>query len=75
MKYSRVWVCRLRTLMEERNLKQLEVSEKTGIAVSTLSRLSNNNFNRIDIGTLSTLADFFEIENSNDLFGFDLKPQ
>ena len=66
MKHS--WVCRLNELMEKRGITQRDLSFETGISASALSRLQNNNFLRMDLNTLNTLADYFEIKSGDELF-------
>lgn len=54
--------------MEKKQITQRELSEQTGIAATTLSRMSNNYFYRVDIETLAKLANYFEIKSGSELF-------
>ncbi len=36
------------------------IGERTGLSPSTLVRLMNNDFDRVDVGTLDALCRFFE---------------
>ncbi len=75
----RKMTCRLASLIDERNLKlsesgqtakrlnQRRLVEETGIAATTLNRLYNNDFTRIDVKTVETLCNYFKCE-IGDLF-------
>ena len=66
MKYQ--WVCHLKKLIEEKGVTQRELSAETGISTSTITRLNNNFFNRIDLPTLIKLAEYFDIQSGDELF-------
>jgi len=67
-------MCRLSSLIDARNLSlsesgqigkrltQRRLAEETKIAATTLNRLYNNTFDRIDVRTVQTLCDYFECE-------------
>ena len=65
MKYQ--WVCHLKKLIEEKGVTQRELSAATGISTSTITRLNNNFFNRIDLPTLVKLAEYFNIKSGDEL--------
>ena len=72
-------ICRLAVLIDERNaqlsesgqtsqrLSQRKLAEHVGIATTTLNRLYNNSFERVDSNTVEKLCHFFECE-VGDLF-------
>lgn len=70
----------LAKLMLERNLKATQVSNRTKIARSTLSRISNNASEKIEYSTINSLCDvlkvtpceFFEYLPLNDSFTFEI---
>lgn len=61
--------CRLGLLMAIKDVKltQRRVSQETGLGASTIGRLFNNTFDRVDRSTVETLCDYFECE-VGDLF-------
>ena len=61
--------CRLAVLMAERDprMSQSELSRQTGLALTTINRLHNDNFTRIDTTTIETLCNYFSCELT-DLF-------
>ena len=61
------WRCNLDKLMKAHPITQRELSEKTGVAGTTISRLVNNNHNRYDTKVLSALAKHFGITDTNQL--------
>ncbi|NEO89285.1 MAG: helix-turn-helix transcriptional regulator [Moorea sp. SIO3G5] len=61
------WRCNLDKLMQKYPITQRELSEKTGVAGTTISRLVNNNHNRYDTKVLSALAAHFGITDTNEL--------
>lgn len=78
---SKIMICRLASLIDERNLKlpdaesgkrsrrltQRKLAEQTGIASTTLSRLYNNDFTRVDTSTVERLCEYFSCD-IGDLF-------
>ena len=62
------WVSNFKVLLESKGVTQKEVGEATGISVSTLSKIQNNHFSRIDVNTLSKLAYYFQIDSGEELF-------
>ncbi|HEU4328124.1 MAG TPA: helix-turn-helix transcriptional regulator [Roseiflexaceae bacterium] len=48
-----------------------EVYTATGIAVSTLSRIENNQIQGIEFATLVKLADFYGVNDIGELIGFE----
>lgn len=61
--------CRLAVLMAEKDprLNQKRLSEETGLAESTISRLYNNTFTRVDKTTVDVLCRYFG-RDINELF-------
>lgn len=51
----------LAKIMIDRNIKATTISNETGIARSTISRLSNNNSEKIDLSILNTLCTVLKI--------------
>lgn len=49
----------LRVLMAENKINMSELAEATGIARSTISKFYNENSKRIDLGTITTLCNYF----------------
>ena len=45
---------------EDRRLPYRVIGQETGLSPSTLVRLMNNDFDRVDRGTLDTLCGFFD---------------
>lgn len=61
--------CRLAVLMAEKDprLTQRRLSRETGLSVTTVNRLHNNEFERVDTSTVNTLCNYFGCE-VGDLF-------
>lgn len=61
--------CRLAVLMAEKDprLTQRQLSRETGLSVTTVNRLHNNEFERVDTSTVNTLCNYFSC-NVGDLF-------
>lgn len=53
--------CRLAVLMAEKDprLTQRRLSRETRLSVTTVNRLHNNDFERIDTATVNTLCNYF----------------
>ena len=60
---------RLAVLMAERDprMNRSELSRQTGLALTTLNRLYNDDFTRVDTATVETLCHYFSCELT-DLF-------
>ena len=58
--------CRLAVVMAEHDpkLSQRRLSEETGLGVSTIGRLFNNTFDRVDRNTVEKLCNYFDRELS-----------
>ncbi len=54
-----------------RTISIREVSRETGIAVSTLRRIENNEVAGVDFSTLSKLADFYGVGDIGDLLSLE----
>ena len=48
-----------------------EVYEATGIAMSTLSKIENNQIQGIEFNTLVKLANFYEVHDINELIALE----
>jgi putative transcriptional regulator len=53
--------CRLAVLMAEKDprLTQRRLSKETKLSVTTVNRLHNNDFERVDTATINTLCNYF----------------
>lgn len=53
--------CRLAVLMAEKDpkLSQRRLAEDTGLGITTINRLFNNTFDRIDRNTVEVLCNYF----------------
>lgn len=54
-----------------RDVTQEEVSNSTGIAVSTLSAIENNRAKGVEFETLVKLANFYRVKEVGDLLVFE----
>lgn len=52
---------RIRSLVEEKGVTPYEVSRKTGVSQSTLSRVLNNNTVKMSINNMELLAEYFDV--------------
>ena len=59
--------CKLKDLMDSKGISQLELADKTGLAVSTVGRLYRNQITRIDISTVETLMRYFGLKGIEEL--------
>ncbi|MBF2046196.1 helix-turn-helix transcriptional regulator [Leptolyngbya sp. NK1-12] len=59
--------CRLRVLMAEKEITQIQLRESLGLGSNTISKLYNNRFDRVDRETIEKLCDYFGVE-IGDLF-------
>lgn len=59
--------CRLRILMAEREITQVQLREALGLGSHTVSKLYNNRFDRVDRETVEKLCDYFGV-SVGDLF-------
>lgn len=53
--------CKLAVLMAEKDpkLSQRKLAEETGLGITTINRLFNNEFDRVDRHTVEKLCDYF----------------
>lgn len=65
-------ICKLKDLMDSKNISQLELAEKTGLAPSTVGRLYRNQVSRIDTSTLLAIGKFFELKSVSQIIEFEL---
>ncbi|NEN94453.1 MAG: helix-turn-helix transcriptional regulator [Moorea sp. SIO3I7] len=61
------WQVHVGKLMKARGMTQRQLAEETGISAPSLSRLVNSNLSRVDLKILAILAEYFEVDNTNDL--------
>ncbi len=54
--------CRLRVLMAEREITQVQLREALGLGSHTISKLYNNRFDRVDRETVEKLCDYFQVD-------------
>jgi transcriptional regulator with XRE-family HTH domain len=54
-----------------REVTMKEVCEATGIALSTLSRIENNQVQSVEFATLIKLADFYGVNEIGELLSID----
>lgn len=54
--------CRLAVLMAEKDpkLSQHKLASDTGLGITTVNRLFNNKFSRVDTNTIEVLCDYFK---------------
>ena len=60
-------ICKLKKLMDEKEISQLALAEDTGLAVSTIGRLYRNQISRIDCQTVVVLCKFFNLSSISEL--------
>jgi len=53
--------CRLKELLDERGLTQMDLVRKLGLSPTTVGKLYNNKSGMIAFETIDKLCDFFEI--------------
>ncbi len=56
--------CRLRVLMAEREITQVQLREALGLGSHTISKLYNNRFDRVDRETIEKLCNYFKVDIS-----------
>ncbi|MEK5429723.1 helix-turn-helix transcriptional regulator [Lysinibacillus sp. FSL R7-0073] len=61
---------KLKQLLSERNMKQVELSNLTGLTQRTISELTNNQIERLPKSTLCKIAEALEIEDIRQLIDF-----
>lgn len=60
-------ICKLKQIMDEQGLTQIQVADATGLSPTTVGKLYRNQFERIDKDTLMALCKFFR-KGIGDLF-------
>lgn len=53
--------CNLRSFMEEREMNQLEVANKTGLSPTIIGRLYHERFSRLDNQTVIKICQLFDV--------------
>ena len=61
---------KLKQLLKEKNLKQYEIAEKTGLTTRTISELVNNQVERIPKKALIKIAVALEVTDIRELIDF-----
>ncbi|MFL1998337.1 helix-turn-helix transcriptional regulator [Lysinibacillus irui] len=61
---------KLKQLLTERKMKQVELSNLTGLTQRTISELANNQTERLPKSTLCKIAEALEIEDIRELIDF-----
>jgi DNA-binding Xre family transcriptional regulator len=64
-----------RSIKIGRDVTLEEVSQSTGIGMTTLSNLENNKVEGTDFSTVERLAAFYEVENLCDLLELSAEPR
>jgi len=67
-------VCKLKDLMEEKNISQIRLSQETGLAPGTIGKLYRNQVNRIDENTLKQLCLYFGLKSVAQLIEIEWEP-
>jgi DNA-binding Xre family transcriptional regulator len=65
-------ICKLPTLMEQKDINQKQLSIATGLSPTTISKLYRNQLDRFDKKTVLTLCDFFGCKSISELIEIDL---
>lgn len=61
---------KLKQLLTERKMKQVELSNLTGLTQRSISELANNQTERLPKNTLCKIAEALEIEDIRELIDF-----
>lgn len=61
---------KLKQLLIKKNMKQVELSNITGLTQRAISELKNNQVERLSIKALSRIAEALEIEDIRELIDF-----
>ena len=61
---------KLKQLLTERNMKQVELSRKTGLTQRSISELVNNQVERLSKDTLCRIAVALEVEDIREIIDF-----
>ncbi|MEK4128568.1 helix-turn-helix transcriptional regulator [Solibacillus sp. FSL W8-0474] len=62
---------KLKQLLKERNIKQYQLSEMTGLTTRTISELVNNQIERIPKQAICKIAEVLEIEDIREIIDFE----
>jgi len=63
--------CKLKELMDSRELSQMRVAKETGLSMGTVGRLYRDQLNRADFETLEKLGDYFGCKSVSELLEFE----
>jgi DNA-binding Xre family transcriptional regulator len=66
--------CKLKDLMEKRNISQLALADATGLAPGTIGKLYRNQVTRFDENTVKTLCTYFALQSISDLLEIEWEP-
>jgi DNA-binding Xre family transcriptional regulator len=64
-------ICKLPTLMEQKDINQKQLSIATGLSPTTISKLYRNQLDRFDKKTVLTLCNFFGCKSISELIEID----
>ena len=60
-------IFKLQELMNKVEINQLQLSDATGLATTTIGRIARNQASRIDVETVEKLANYFGLETISEL--------
>ncbi|MGE6515218.1 helix-turn-helix domain-containing protein [Lysinibacillus sphaericus] len=66
---------KLKKLLAEKGMKQVELSNLTGLTQRTISELKNDQVERLSKNTLCKIAEALEIEDIRELIDFKKTPR
>ncbi|MBD2409495.1 transcriptional regulator [Nostoc calcicola FACHB-389] len=64
-------VCKLNSIIKTKGISQIRLSEETGIAKTSINRLCQNKFTRVDNHTLEVLGDYFKLASLSELLEYE----
>ena len=64
-------ITKLPELMDSRGLDQKTLASKTGLSPTTVGKIYNCQFNRIDTKTIKRLCEFFDLESIAELIDIE----
>jgi len=66
--------CKLKEILKERGISQRDLARDLGLTVSTVFRLVNNKFTKIDTILIAKIMFYLNVRDFNDLFYIDGLP-
>jgi putative transcriptional regulator len=64
-------VCKLNSIIKTKGISQIKLAEETGIAKTSINRLCQNKFTRVDNNTLEVLGDYFKLASLSELLEYE----